>query len=68
MSRHDFYLRGKEFILEVDHKPLLYLATFKGKNDRLFRWALALQTYKFRVVHIAGKDNLGADLLSRSSN
>ena len=68
ISRFDFYLRGKEFILEVDHKPLLYLATFKGKNDRLLRWALALQTYKFRVVHIAGKDNLGADLLSRSSN
>ena len=68
ISRFDFYLRGKEFILEVDHKPLLHLATFKGENDRLLRWALALQTYKFRVVHIAGKDNLGADLLSRSSN
>ena len=66
ISRFDFYLRGKEFLLEVDHKPLLYLATFKGKNDRLLRWALALQAYKFRIVHIAGKDNLGADLLSRS--
>ncbi|XP_076036803.1 uncharacterized protein LOC143022466 [Oratosquilla oratoria] len=66
ISRFDYYLRGKEFVLEVDHKPLLYLATFKGKNDRLLRWALALQAYKFRVVHIAGKDNLGADLLSRS--
>lgn len=67
IARFDFYLRGKEFILEVDHKPLLYLATFKGKNDRLLRWALALQTYKFRVFHIAGKDDLGADLLSRTS-
>ena len=66
INRFDFYLRGKEFILEVDHKPLLYLSTFKGKNDRLLRWALSLQAYKFRVVHIAGKDNLGADLLSRS--
>ncbi|XP_076059457.1 uncharacterized protein LOC143036085 [Oratosquilla oratoria] len=30
ISRFDYYLRGKEFVLEVDHKPLLYLATFKG--------------------------------------
>ncbi|XP_076044813.1 uncharacterized protein LOC143027412 [Oratosquilla oratoria] len=58
ISRFDYYLRGKEFVLEVDHKPLLYLATFKGKNDHLLRWALALQAYKFRVVHIAEKDNL----------
>ena len=33
VNRFDFYLRGKEFILELDHKPLLYLSTFKGKND-----------------------------------
>ena len=65
INRFDFYLRGKEFILEVDHKPLLYLSTFKGKNDRLLRWALSLQAYKFRVVHVAERDNLGADLLSR---
>ena len=62
VNRFDLYLRGKEFILEVDHKPLLYLSTFKGKNDRLLRWALSLQAYKFRVVHVAGKDDLGTDL------
>ncbi|KAK3888327.1 hypothetical protein Pcinc_007601 [Petrolisthes cinctipes] len=64
--RFDYYLRGKEFILEVDHKPLAYLQTSRGKNDRLLRWALNLQAYKFRVIHVAGADNIGADLLSRS--
>ena len=64
--RFDYYLRGREFILETDHKPLTYLHTFKGKNDRLLRWALSLQAYKFRVVHVAGADNIGADLLSRA--
>ena len=63
--RFDYYLRGREFILEVDHKPLTYLPTFKGKNDRLLRWPLSLQAYQFRVVHVAGADNIGADLLSR---
>ena len=65
IHRFDFYLRGKEFILEVDHKPLIYLEKFKGKNDRVLRWALGLQLYKFRVVHVAGTDSIGADLLSR---
>ncbi|KAK3877958.1 hypothetical protein Pcinc_017360 [Petrolisthes cinctipes] len=64
--RFDYYLRRKEFILEVDHKPLTYLQTSRGKNDRLLRWALNLQAYKFRVIHVAGTDNIGADLLSRS--
>ena len=64
--RHfDYYLRGKEFVLEVDHKPLVYLTHFKGGNDRLLRWALCLQGYRFRVGHIAGKDNAGASYLSR---
>ena len=67
IQRFDYYLRGKEFIIEVDHKPLIYLERFKGKNDRVLRWALGLQAYKYRVVHVAGTDNLGADLLSRSS-
>lgn len=66
IRRFDFYLRGKEFILEVDHKPLIYLERMKGKNGRLLRWALSLQASWLRIVHIAGLDNLGANLLSRS--
>ena len=67
IQRFDYYLRGKEFIIEVDHKPLIYLERFKDKNDRVLRWALGLQAYKYGVIHVAGTDNLGADLLSRSS-
>ncbi|XP_076060384.1 uncharacterized protein LOC143036684 [Oratosquilla oratoria] len=66
IQRFDYYLRGREFVLEVDHKPLTYLHTFKGKNDRLLRWTLSLQAYKFRIVHVTGVDNIGADLLCRA--
>ncbi|XP_076053612.1 uncharacterized protein LOC143032622 [Oratosquilla oratoria] len=66
IQRFDYYLRGREFVLEVDHKPLTYLHTFKGKNDRLLRWALSLQAYKIRIVHVPGVDNIGADMLSRA--
>ena len=66
IMKFDIYLRGREFILEIDHRPLVYLNSFKGKNDRLLRWSLNIQTYNFRIVHISGKDNVGADLLSRN--
>ncbi|KAK3880638.1 hypothetical protein Pcinc_014883 [Petrolisthes cinctipes] len=65
VKKFDFYLRGKEFLLETDHKPLVYLQSSRCSNDRVMRWALQLQNYPYRIVHIAGRDNVGADLLSR---
>ena len=61
-----FYLLGKSFYLEVDHKPLVYLNKFKGDNSRIMRWALALQSYHYTILHVPGRDNLGADFLSRA--
>ena len=66
VDKFRYYLLGKEFLLEVDHRPLIYLNKLKGSNARLMRWALCLQPYRFRIVYVPGKDNLGADLLSRS--
>ena len=66
IKRFEYYLLGKEFVLEVDHKPLVYLNKTKATNDRLVRWSLSLQPFKFRLVHIAGDENVGADFLSRS--
>ena len=65
ITRFNYYLYGREFFLEVDHKPLTYMHNFKGTNARLMRWAIGLQPYKFQIVHIAGESNVGADLLSR---
>lgn len=59
------YLYGREFILETDHRPLVYLKRGKVANARLMRWALLLQPYRFRIVAIKGTDNVGADCLSR---
>ena len=59
------YLYGQEFILETDHQPLKYLKTAKNTNNRLMRWSLHLQSYSFSVRVIPGKDNVGADFLSR---
>ena len=59
------YLYGRPFVLETDHRPLKYLDTMKASNGRLTRWALQLQSFSFRVRIIPGKDNVGADFLSR---
>jgi len=60
------YLYGTEFILETDHRPLQYLTQAKFQNGRLMRWALALQPYRFLLRAIRGRDNVGADCLSRN--
>ena len=57
---------GTEFFLETDHAPLQYLRQAKFQNGRFMRWALALQPYRFLLWAIRGKDNMGADCLSRN--
>ncbi|MCG8044622.1 MAG: RNase H-like domain-containing protein [Candidatus Thiodiazotropha endolucinida] len=60
------YLIGKEFSIETDHFPLQWLNKMKDQNMRLLRWSLVLQEYRFTVHHILGKNNILADMLSRS--
>ena len=56
---------GKAFVLEMDHMRLQYLGNSQFQNGWLIRWALALQPYNFTVRAIPGKENVGADFLSR---
>ena len=62
------YLYGKEFFIETDHQPLIYLNRAKVSNSRLMRWALYLQSFRYRIVAIKGTDNVEADYLSRSTD
>ena len=65
MIKFRLYLAGKFFILQTDHTLLSYLNQAKFQNDRIMRWALALQGYDCKVESIPGKDNVVADYLSR---
>ena len=66
IEKWDKYLRGREFILETDHEPLVSLPTKEQVNKRCDRWRLKLAEYRYKVKHIQGKKNNMADYLSRS--
>ena len=65
VSKFRLCLAGKPFILQTDHQPLTFLSDAKFKNDRIVRWAFALQMYNYTVADIPGKDNVLADYLIR---
>ena len=54
IKKFAIYLYGKQF-----------LSASKFESPRIMRCALALQSYNFKVKHIEGKENVGADFLSR---
>ena len=66
VQKFSVYLLGKPFLLEVDHRPLVYLSKMKNLNSRLARWSLCLQPYSYTIVYVPGAENVGADFLSRS--
>ena len=66
IKKFAMYLYGKQFTLQTDHRPLQFLSGLKFESSRIMQWALALQSYNFKVEHIKGKDNVGADFLSRT--
>jgi hypothetical protein len=55
-------LLGQKIIVHTDHKNILY---GNLSNDRIVRWRLLLEEYGPEYQHIAGKDNVVADALSR---
>lgn len=65
VKRFELFLYGRPFTLQTDHQPLLYIDRSKFDNKRIMRWAMFLQEYQIHVESIKGKDNIGADYLSR---
>ena len=65
ITKFRLYLAGKSFILQTDHQPLAYINKTEYQNDRIMRWALALQGYDYTVPDIPGKDDVAADYLCR---
>lgn len=67
VQHFEIYLSGSngDVVVFTDHNPLTFLAKFRTANQRVFRWGLVLQPYSLVVKHIAGRNNVVADALSR---
>ena len=61
------YLASRKFKILTDCKRLIWLRTTKHTNGRLIRWNLELMQCIFEIAHLAGKQNVAADCLSRRS-
>ena len=59
------YLIPHPFIVETDHKALVFLSSAHHQNARLARWAMCLQQYSFSIRYKPGPKNVNADVLSR---
>ena len=65
VQRFDYYLRGVQCTLRCYHKPLEPLLSRGMKIAKLDRWAMLLQEYDIKFIHIKGKENILADAISR---
>ena len=65
VQRFDYYLRGTQCMLRCDHEPLQPFLSRGMKIAKLDRWAMLLQEYDIKFIHIKGKDNFLADAISR---
>ncbi|XP_076067760.1 uncharacterized protein LOC143040567 [Oratosquilla oratoria] len=52
----------------TDHNPLTFVERMKNTNQRLLRWALALQPFNLQAAHICGKNNVLAGAISRTTH
>jgi len=59
----DYLLRDRFFIIRTDHSNLQYIN--QNPSSKVTRWKLAIQEFQFKLQHIAGKDNVLADVFSR---
>ncbi|XP_077553537.1 uncharacterized protein LOC144168417 [Haemaphysalis longicornis] len=69
VQRFDQYVRGLDFILETDHKPLVALLgnlEIDLLPPRIQRFRLKLMSYQYKVLYVPGKLLATADTLSRA--
>jgi hypothetical protein len=63
ITKMESYLLGHHFIVETDHRNLVFMA--EATAPKVIRWRLRLQEFDFEIHHIPGVRNEIADTLSR---
>lgn len=70
VQKFHYYLYGRPFTIQSDHKPLSFLFNQKKgipvlSSARVQRWALTLSAYRYNIRYRPGKEISNADGLSR---
>ena len=65
VKKSTFYLTGQDITLRSDHLPLKKFLNHKTLNNTVDNWAVEIESFKINFIHIAGKDNILTDTLSR---
>eukprot|EP00768_Dysnectes_brevis_P003397 gnl/Dysnectes_brevis/2435_a2898_1325.p1 GENE.gnl/Dysnectes_brevis/2435_a2898_1325~~gnl/Dysnectes_brevis/2435_a2898_1325.p1 ORF type:complete len:1476 (+),score=163.58 gnl/Dysnectes_brevis/2435_a2898_1325:352-4428(+) len=63
IEKFDCYLRGHHFLVETDHRNLVFIE--RATSPKIVRWRMKLEEYVFIIKHIPGAGNGMADALSR---
>ncbi len=67
-ERFSCYLIGKHFLLKTDHKQLLSTKHLDDLPPRLQRFRMRFMRYSYKINHVAGKQYVTPDTLSRMNN
>ena len=65
VQHYKTFLYGRFFLLNTDHKPLVYLENMKMVDSRLARTLEDLSEFSFQIRYLPGKENVLADAMSR---
>ena len=60
------YIIGYDYIAYTDHKPLIYLKSFRDVVARRFRWIQFSEELQVKIAYIEGKSDIVADFFSRN--
>ena len=65
IKKSTFYLTGHEITLRSDHLPLKKFLRKMTLNNTVNNWSTEIESFNINFVHISGKANVLADMLSR---
>ena len=64
VKKSTFYITGHDVTLRSDHLPLNKFLKQMTLNNTVNNWAMEIESFKIKFIHIAGKDNILTDTLS----
>ena len=65
VKKSTFYITSHDITLRSDYLPLNKFLKQMMLNNTVNNWAMEIKSFKIKFIHIAGKDNVLVDTLSR---